>query len=63
MFYWPSSLSGALITATNVALPVVLKTSEYGRYGPLFSLLYLESWVTPSFAIDFWTFALSYIVA
>jgi PAS domain S-box-containing protein len=34
-------LSGALITATNVALPVILRTSEYGRYGPLFSLLLL----------------------
>jgi len=34
-------LSGGLITATNVALPLILKTSEYGRYGPLFSLLLL----------------------
>jgi PAS domain S-box-containing protein len=34
-------LSGGLITITNVALPLVLKTSEYGRYGPLFSLLLL----------------------
>jgi two-component system nitrogen regulation sensor histidine kinase GlnL len=34
-------LSGALITATNVALPLILKTSTYGRYGPLFSLLLL----------------------
>jgi two-component system nitrogen regulation sensor histidine kinase GlnL len=34
-------LSGALITTTNVVLPLVLRTSEYGRYGPLFSLLLL----------------------
>ena len=34
-------LSGGLITATNVVLPLLLKTSEYGRYGPLFSLLLL----------------------
>lgn len=34
-------LSGGLITATNIALPLFLKTSEYGRYGPLFSLLLL----------------------
>jgi PAS domain S-box-containing protein len=34
-------LSGALITTTNVVLPLVLKTSAYGRYGPLFSLLLL----------------------
>src|SRR5262245_42633591 len=38
---WAFLLSGALITTTNVALPLVLKTSEYGRYGPLFSLLLL----------------------
>ncbi|HEU4440331.1 MAG TPA: ATP-binding protein [Methylomirabilota bacterium] len=34
-------LSGALITTTNVVLPLLLKTSKYGRYGPLFSLLLL----------------------
>jgi PAS domain S-box-containing protein len=34
-------LSGALITTTNVVLPLVLRTSAYGRYGPLFSLLLL----------------------
>jgi PAS domain S-box-containing protein len=34
-------LSGALIVATNIALPLILRTSEYGRYGPLFSLLLL----------------------
>ncbi|HZP38945.1 MAG TPA: PAS domain-containing protein, partial [Methylomirabilota bacterium] len=34
-------LSGALITTTNVVLPLVLKTSAYGRYGPLFSLILL----------------------
>jgi PAS domain S-box-containing protein len=34
-------VSGVLITATNVALPLILKTSKYGRYGPLFSLLLL----------------------
>ncbi|HSE06124.1 MAG TPA: ATP-binding protein [Methylomirabilota bacterium] len=34
-------LSGALIVATNIALPLILKTSAYGRYGPLFSLLLL----------------------
>jgi len=34
-------LSGALITTTNVVLPLLLGTSAYGRYGPLFSLLLL----------------------
>jgi two-component system nitrogen regulation sensor histidine kinase GlnL len=34
-------LSGCLMTATNIGLPLILKTSEYGRYGPLFSLLLL----------------------
>jgi len=34
-------LSGALITTTNVVLPLLLKTSAYGRYGPLFSLILL----------------------
>ncbi|HEX9478238.1 MAG TPA: ATP-binding protein [Methylomirabilota bacterium] len=34
-------LSGALITTTNVVLPLLLRTSAYGRYGPLFSLLLL----------------------
>ena len=34
-------LSGALITTTNVVLPLILKTSAYGRYGPLFSLILL----------------------
>jgi PAS domain S-box-containing protein len=34
-------LSGALITTTNVVLPALFKTSAYGRYGPLFSLLLL----------------------
>jgi two-component system, NtrC family, nitrogen regulation sensor histidine kinase GlnL len=34
-------LSGALITTTNVVLPLLLGTSTYGRYGPLFSLLLL----------------------
>src|SRR5689334_10568634 len=34
-------ISGALITTTNVVLPLLLKTSVYGRYGPLFSLLLL----------------------
>jgi PAS domain S-box-containing protein len=38
---WAFLLSGALITTTNVVLPLVLKTSDYGRYGPLFSLLLL----------------------
>ena len=34
-------LSGALITTTNVVLPLLLGTSAYGRDGPLFSLLLL----------------------
>ena len=34
-------VSGGLIAATNVVSPLFLKTSEYGRYGPLFSLLLL----------------------
>ena len=34
-------VSGTLITTTNVVLPLLLKTSAYGRYGPLFSLLLL----------------------
>ncbi len=34
-------LSGALITTTNVVLPLLLNTSAYGRYGPLFSLILL----------------------
>ncbi|HKW90946.1 MAG TPA: ATP-binding protein [Methylomirabilota bacterium] len=34
-------LSGVLITTTNIVVPVVFKTSAYGRYGPLFSLLLL----------------------
>jgi two-component system, NtrC family, nitrogen regulation sensor histidine kinase GlnL len=34
-------LSGGLMAATNIGLPLILKTSEYGRYGPLFSLLLL----------------------
>jgi PAS domain S-box-containing protein len=38
---WAFLLSGALITTTNVVLPLLLRTSEYGRYGPLFSLLLL----------------------
>lgn len=38
---WAFLLSGALITTTNVVLPLLLGTSQYGRYGPLFSLLLL----------------------
>jgi PAS domain S-box-containing protein len=34
-------LSGTLITTTNVVFPLFLRTSTYGKYGPLFSLLLL----------------------